>query len=162
MKLEITPELKDVFVETAIMLKGGKKRLFMARVVKSLGRGGSAYAEEEFGWNRGTIRKGMSELESGIVIEDRFSDRGRKKIEEHLPNLLQDMADIVDPASQTDPTFQSTKLYTRLSAAEVKQQLMDQKNYTPEQVPSVGTISLKLNKMGYQLKTVQKSLPKKK
>ena len=76
------------------------------------------------GWNRGTIRKGMHELKSGLQCVDALSFRGRKKIEDHLPHLLEDIKEIVDPQSQTDPTFKTTKLYSRLSAKEVRKQLL--------------------------------------
>jgi len=89
----------------------------MAQVVKLLGKGGQRRAEKELGWSRKTIRKGMKELESGFACEDAFSARGRKRAEEHLPNLLDDIKDIVDKYSQTDPTFKTTRLYTRLSTS---------------------------------------------
>ena len=56
----------------------------MAEVVQALGRGGQRFAERVLGWNRKTIRKGARESESGQPIPDRFKDRGRKKIEEHI------------------------------------------------------------------------------
>jgi hypothetical protein len=86
----------------------------MAEVVKGLGRGGQIIAERELGWNRRTIRKGMQELEHGMSIADSFKLRGRKRTEENLPSLLSDIVSIVEPQSQTDPSFNSTKLYTRL------------------------------------------------
>jgi hypothetical protein len=58
----------------------------MARTVQALGLGGQRLAERELGWNRGTMRKGMHELERGIVCVDAFSSRGRKRSEDHLPN----------------------------------------------------------------------------
>lgn len=64
--MELTDEFKSVFIETAKVLEGSDRRVFIARVVKALGRGGQRYAEEELGWNRGTIRKGTRELESGV------------------------------------------------------------------------------------------------
>ncbi|MEH2117785.1 MAG: hypothetical protein V7K46_06205 [Nostoc sp.] len=79
----------------------------------------------ELGWNRRTIRKGMQELEHGISIADSFRLRGSKPTEHRLPNLLEDISSIVEPQSQTDPSFESTKLYTRLSAAQVRHQLID-------------------------------------
>ena len=84
----------------------------MADVVRTLGRGGQRFAEKYLGWNRKTIRKGIQERESGQPLEDRFHERGRKKIEEHLPSLLEDIREIVEPRSQTDPTFRSTRVYT--------------------------------------------------
>jgi len=44
----------------------------MGRVVDLLGRGGRSFAEQVLGWNRGTIRKGQTELRSGQGIEDRL------------------------------------------------------------------------------------------
>jgi hypothetical protein len=67
----------------------------------------------------------------------------------------------VDGQSQTDPTFTSNRLYTRLSAAEVRRQLIAHKGYAAEALPSEETIRVKLNQLGYRLRTVQKSRPQK-
>ena len=158
---ELSAELRSIYSKTAQALKGSPRRQFMARIVKSLGRGGQSYAAREFHWGRNTIRKGMSELESGIAIEDRFSALGRKKAEEKLPHLLADIQAIVDGQSQTDPTFQNNRLYTRLSAAEVRKQLIAHKGYTDEALPTEETIRVKLKELGYQLRAVQKSRPQK-
>jgi hypothetical protein len=160
--MELNKHLKTLFIKTAKILKGSDRRIFMAQVVKSLGKGGQTYAQSEFGWNRGTIRKGMHELESGIRCCDNFSGRGRKRAEEHLPDLLDDIQSIVEGQSQTDPTFQTTRLYTRLTSAEVRQQLIKQKGYTDSELPSEETIRRKLNQLGYRLRSVQKSQPNKK
>lgn len=160
--MELANELKALFIETAKMLKGSDRRHFMARVIKILGKGGQRCAERELKWNRGTIRKGTQELESGFTCEDAFSARGRKPAEEHLPNLLDDIKSIVDEQSQIDPTFKTTRLYTRLSAAEVRRQLILQKGYSDDELPSEETIRVKLNQLDYQLRSVQKSRPKKK
>lgn len=121
--LELTNNLKALFKDTATRLKGTDRRQFMAQVVQSLGRGGAVQAERELGWNRGTIRKGKYELEEG-PISDAFDKQGRKPVEAKLPRLLSDIRTIVDPHTQADPTLQSQRLYTRLSAAEVRRQLM--------------------------------------
>lgn len=159
--MELTDELKATYIETAKTLKGSDRRVFMARIAKSLGRGGQSRAARELGWSRPTISKGMQELESGVPIIDNFAARGRKKAEEKLPNLLDDIRAIVDGQSQTDPTFHSTRLYTRLSVAEVRRQLIQQKGYTDEQLPTEETIRVKLNQMGYKLRAIQKSRPQK-
>ncbi len=152
---------KQVYVETAKALKGSQRRLFMARVVKGLGTGGQRQAARELGWDRTTIRKGLHELESGMVCLDGYAGRGRKRAEERLPNLLRDIGEIVDGQSQTDPTFESSRLYTRLSAAQVRQQLVVQKGYRTEELPSEETIRVKLNDLGYRLRTVRKNVPQK-
>jgi hypothetical protein len=127
--MELTEELKAIFIETAQELKGYAGRIFKAEVVKALGQGGQRRVEEELGWNRGTIRKGLTELEGGFASLDQFSRRGRKPVTAHWPTLLDDLKAIAEAVSQTDPTFQTTRLYIRLSAAEVRAQLIQRKGY---------------------------------
>ncbi len=158
----ITPEMKETFIETANILKGHERRRFMAGIIRGMGRGGAAWAERELGWNRKTVRKGRQEMDRGQPITDDFSGRGRKKAEYHLPNLLVDIKAIVEGESQTDATFRTTKLYTRLSAKEVRRQLIEQKGYTEEELPTANTIGIKLNELGYHLRPVAKSKPQKK
>lgn len=160
--MDLTDSLKTLFIETAKALKGSARRIFMARSVKELDTGGQRLAERELGWSRVTIRKGTHELESGFACADAFSARGRKRAEEHLPNLLTDIQAIVDGQSQADPQFRTHRLYTRLSAAEVRRQLIAQKGYTDEELPTVETIANKLNDLGYYPKKVAKSQPQKK
>jgi len=159
--MELTEELKKTYIKTAQNLKGSERRQFMAGIVKSLGYGGQSLAAKELGWCRDTIRKGMGELESGVAIADNFVARGRKRTEEKLPNLLVDITAIADGQSQTDPSFQSTRLYTRISARAVRQALIDQKGYSEKQLPTEETIRVKLNDLGYSLRAVQKSRPQK-
>lgn len=160
--MALTDELKAFFKDTANKLKGHGRRTFMAQVVKVLGKDGQRRAERELNWNRGTIRKGRHELESGFACIDAFSARGRKRAEEHLPDLLEDIKAIADEQSQIDPTFKTTRLYTRLTAKEVRKQLILQKGYTDEELPTEETIRVKLNELDYQLRSVQKSRPQKK
>ena len=159
--MELTAELKTIFIETAKTLKGSDRRVFMAQVVKMLGVGGQRHAERELGWNRGVIRKGTHELESGIRCVDAFSARGRKRAEDHLPHLLEDIKSILDGQSQIDPTFKTPRLFTRISTAEVRKQLIEQKGYSDAELPCEETIRLKINHLGYTLRSVQKSQPKK-
>ena len=72
---------KAVLKYAADELKGSARRIFRAKTVKELGAGGQRRAEQELGWNRGTIRKGMHELDSGFKCLDGMSLRGRKKAE---------------------------------------------------------------------------------
>ncbi|GHO76619.1 hypothetical protein KSD_43900 [Ktedonobacter sp. SOSP1-85] len=101
--MELAEEVKELLRETEKALKGSARRLFMARTVRALGEGGQRLEERELGWNRGTIRKGQHELEQGITCLDAYTLRGRKRSEEHLPNLLTDITAIVDGQNQADP-----------------------------------------------------------
>ena len=163
--MHLTDSLKTLFRETAKTLKGHARRRFLAQTVKELGPGGQRRAERELGWNRETIRKGHAqrapELESGLICIDNFAARGRKRAEEHLPNLLSDIAAIVDSQSQADPQFRTRRLYTRLDAGEVRRQLIAQYGYPDADLPTVQTITSKLNALGYYPQKVAKTEPKK-
>jgi len=159
---EITKAEEELYKETAKILKGTERRVFMARVVKTLGHGGQYYVEREFHWNHETIKKGKQELETGEAIVDNFSARGRKREEERLPNLLIDIKSIVDGESQTDPTFKTTELFTRMTSKEVRNQLIIQKGYSDKELPTEETIRKRLNELGYSLQKVTKVKPKKK
>jgi Rhodopirellula transposase DDE domain len=159
--MELTESIAALFKETAKQLKGSARRVFMARTVRELGTGGASVAERELGWNRGTIRKGLHELTSGVSCVDAFALRGRKRAEEHLPRLLEDIRAVVDSQSQADPQFRSRRLYTRVTAAEVRRQLIAQHHYGDAALPTVETIRAKLNAMNYSLKTVAKTQPQK-
>ena len=159
--MELTDSMITLCRETAKALKGSARRVFMARTVKELGQGGQRRAERVLGWERKTIRKGMHELASGITCVDAFNARGRKRAEEHLPNLLIDIQAIVDGQSQVDPQFRTNRLYPRLDGAEVRRQLIEQKGYQEEELPTVQTIVNKLNALGYYPQSVAKSQPQK-
>ena len=147
--MEFTDSLKALFMDTARSLKGSGRRLFMARTVNALGPGGHRRAERELGWSRGTIRQGTPEWESAFTCLAAFTVRGRKRGEGHLPNLLPAIIGIVDSQSQTDPQVHTHRLYTRLSAAEVRRQLSAPKGYTEDALPTVQTLTSKLNALGY-------------
>jgi DDE family transposase len=159
--MQLTDDVKQHLVQTAARLSGSDRRLFMARTVKLLGHGGQRRAERELGWNRVTLRKGRYELDSGIVCLDAFASRGRRRSEDRLPDLLTDLKSLVDAQSQTDPRFRTDRLYTRLSAAAIRQQLIEQKGYAADEVPALRTISGKLNQLGYHPAKVAKCRPKK-
>ena len=161
MPRELTDSLKTLLIETAKALKGSARRLFMARTVKELGPGGQQRAARELRWGRMTIRKGMHELDSGVICVDAFALRGRKRAEAHLPNLLTDIQAIVDSQSQADPQFRSNRLYTRLTAPEVRRQLLAQTGYADTMLPTAETIGTKLNDLGYFPQKVAKSQPQK-
>lgn len=160
--MEINDELKNTINETRELLSGYQRRNFMAKITEDLCGGNARLACREFGWDRKTLSKGVEELRNGFCYIDHYRKRGRKKAEEHLPNLKKDIKEIVDSQSQTDPTFRTKRLYTRLSALEVRRQLIKQKGYQDDELPTRVTISSLLNEMGYHLRPVQKSRPEKK
>ena len=159
--VELTDAVKGLLREAARALGGGERRRFLARTVQELGPGGQRRAERELGWSRVTIRKGQRELASGFACVDAFALRGRKRAEAHLPNLLADLEAVGGGQRQADPTCRTTRLYTRLTAAEVRRQLIAQHGYTDAALPCVQTIGAKLNALGYHPQTVAKTQPQK-
>jgi hypothetical protein len=155
------PEMIPVLIDAAKALKGSQKRVFMAKTVGAMGRGGQRWAQVHLGWCRETIRKGTHELRSGMTCVDAFHCRRRKPAEEHLPRLLDDIRTIADGQSQADPKFQTNRLFTRISAAEVRRQLIATKGYTDAELPTQQTINTKLNLLGFRLTRVAKCRPQK-
>jgi hypothetical protein len=160
--IQLTDSLKQLLKKTAQQLKGVVKRKFIVQTVMALRQGGQSIAERELGWNRVTIGKGIKELNTGITCVDNYRGRGRYKAEAKLPNLLEDIKKLVDSQSQIDPSFKSQRLYTRLSASEVRKQLIEKFSYQDEELPTSETIRVKLNDLGYSLKRVAKIQPQKK
>jgi hypothetical protein len=155
------PEMIPVLIDAARALKGSQRRLFMARAVQAMGRGGQRWAQEHLGWCRETIRKGTHELRTGMTCLDASHCRRRKPAEEHLPRLLDDIRSIADGQSQADPRFQTNRLFTRISAAEVRRQLIATKGYTDAELPTQQTINTKMNRLGFRLTKVAKCRPQK-
>jgi hypothetical protein len=67
----------------------------------------------------------------------------------------------VEPHTQSDPELKTSRLYTNLSAAEVRQALLEI-GYSEDQLPSERTLRDILNRMNYRLKRIQKGKPLKK
>ena len=162
MELKITPELKRVWTQTLAQLNGAARRVFMASVVKGLGRGGARQAETGLGWDRTTLRKGLHELNSGVVCLDAVSQRGRKPLEAKLSGLEADLREMGEGTSQTDPTFRTTQLYRRLTAGEARRRLIEEKGYAPDAVPSERSLRRKLSALGFKPRRVAKSKPRRK
>jgi hypothetical protein len=161
MPIQLTDSLKKLLKETARQLKGADKRKFIAQTVVALGYGGQSLAERELGWNRVTISKGIKELTTSITCVDNYRNRGRSKAEAKLPNLLEDIKKIADSQRQIDPDFKGERVYTRLSAGEVRHQLIEKFGYSDRELPTSETIRVKLNDLGYCLKKTAKMQPQK-
>lgn len=143
-------------------LKGHQRRLFLAEVTRDLCGGNARQAERRFGWGRATITKGLHELQAGIRCLENFAARGRPRWEDQDSQRAQDLRDLVEPHTQTDPELKSSRQYTNWSAKEVLKALRTQKGYRARDLPSERTMRDILNRMGYRLKRIQKGKPLKK
>lgn len=162
MILGLVANCNDILVESVSKLKGSDKRITLAKITKRIGNGGQTKVAKLFKVSRNTLRKGLQELVTDQPIKDNFGARGRHLAEKKLPHLLEDIKSIIDTQSQTDPSFKTTKLYTRLTVKEVRRQLVKEKGYSEEELPSNQTLNTKINALGYTLRKVRKVRPLKK
>lgn len=159
--MSLAPDVIALIRRTADSFPWGpRRRAYMAETAHTLGLS-QRDASRLFGWGRDTLRKAGHERQSGLTCVDDTSRRGRKPIEHRLPRLLEDIKAVVADHVQTDPTFKTQRLYCRLSAAQVRRQLIAAKGYADEQLPSLQTVTAKLNALGFRLTKVAKTRPKK-
>jgi hypothetical protein len=140
---------------------GYQRRLFQAEVALALCGGSARHAERRFGWGRHTVETGLHELRHGMRRLENFAARGRQRSEQKDPQLAADIRAIVEPHTRTDPELKSARRYTNLSAAEVRQALIN-RGYGDEELPAERTRRDILNRMNYRLKRIQKGKPLKK
>jgi hypothetical protein len=160
--MEDSIERFDTLIRSgARRLTGFQRRLFLAEVATELCGGSARQAERRFGWGRDTVEKGLHESLKGVRCLENFAARGRQRSEQKDPQLAADIRAIVEPHTQTDPELKSARRYTNLSAAEVRQALIN-RGYGDEELPAERTLRDILNRMNYRLKRIQKGKPLKK
>lgn len=153
----------ELLISAASQMKGIQRRLFLAEVCQKLCDGNTRQAEYRFGWGRHTVAQGIEEQELApdALATRKSGNAGKRRSEEENPQLAIDIRLIVEPHTHTDPELKTERRYTNLSAAEVRQALLD-RGYSDEQVPSERTMRDILNRMNYRLKRIQKGKPLKK
>jgi hypothetical protein len=160
--MEVATESYDALLRSgARRLTGHQRRLFMAEVATALCAANSRQAEVRFGWGRETVEKGLHEARHGIRCLENFRARSRRRSEEKNPQLAADIRAIVEPHTQADPELKSSRRYTNLTAAEVREALLA-KGYAAEALPKERSFRDILNRMNYRLKRIQKGKPLKK
>src|SRR5512142_308516 len=157
--MEDSVERLDALIRSgARRLTGYQRRLFLAEVATELCGGSARQAERRFGWGRDTVETGLHELRHGVRCLENFAARGRQRCEQKDPQLAADIHAIVEPHTHADPELKSSRRYTNLSAAEVRQALIDQ-GYPRQGLPSERTMRDILNRMNYRLKRIRKGQP---
>jgi hypothetical protein len=142
-------------------LTGFHRRAFQAEVATELCAGNARQAERRFGWGRETVEKGLHERQTGLRCLEDFVARGRRRVEDMDPRLAADIRAIAEPHTYADPSLKSSRRYTNLSAAEVRQALIA-RGYPEAALPAERTMRAILNRMNYRLKRIRKGKPLKK
>ncbi len=152
----------DAIRRTAKSLKGYARRVFQAVVTVEHAEAKPRKAETLFGWNRDAVKRGLCEQRIGREIRSISSSRGRPRVETTNKDLLSTAQKLLDEQSQADPKFQSAKIYTRITGDSFRKALAEQLQIDPMDLPSPRTNRRMLNRNGYSLRPVRKTLPIKK
>lgn len=161
MHLELLESVKQDILSAAKKLQGFLRRQFQAEMTIKYCEGKPRRAEQIFGWGREAVSTGLNELRSGIRCEDNFSARGRHKSEEVNPKLVTQIEALIEPLSQADPQLKTPLAYTRITAKRVHEHLVAGVTDADQPVPAQRTVSTILNRLGYRLRRVRKTKPKK-
>lgn len=161
MSTELTESMKETIRSAARKLTGYRRREFQAEMAEKYCAGKARRAEQVFGWGREAVNTGLNERRTGIRCLENTSARGRHKSEEKHPELVEQIHQLVEPKSQTDPKFQTTLIYTRMTAKAVRQQLLAQADGDGTHIPAERTILDIMNRLGYRMRRVRKTLPQK-
>lgn len=157
----VTPEIIELINRLIDMVPWPKRRSAMGDVTVTLLDGKPRIAEDVFGWNRNTTEVGINEFRTQIVCLNDISTRRKHKTEENNPKLLADIAEIMEPHSQSESHLRTTLLYTDITAKAVYEALL-KNGWTEDTLPTIRTISNMLDRHGYRLRSVEKSKVQKK
>lgn len=146
---------------SARQVTGQQRRTFLALVCQQLCDGSARKAEERFGWGREAVARGLLEQSGQSVEKHTVIRHSTLRSEVRNPQLAVDIRLIVEPHTHTDPELKTSRLYSNLSAGEVRAALVE-KGYGEAQLPSERTLRDILNRMNYRLKRIQKGKPLKK
>ena len=166
MATELTEDVAETIKSAARKLTGWKRRQFQAETALKYCRGNPRKTERVFGWGRDAVNTGLNELRTGMRCVDNVHARGRKKTEEKHPQIAAQIHALVEPDTQADPKFQTPLAFTRVTARAVWEQLAaaateEEQDGQPPHVPAERSVYRILNRLGYRLRRVHKTQPKK-
>jgi len=151
-------EMKSFFEKVKPHLNEKTRRIVTAGAAIALGRGGISKMSKASGMAREVIRTGIKEIEeSTLKTVDEPTERvrqpggGRKKAVEHNPELLEDLLNLIDPATRGDP--ESPLLWTSKSLRNLEKELRE-KGHNASHV----TIRAMLKSQGFSLQANYKTL----
>jgi len=155
-------ELKEIIKDAAKRLTGFRRREYQAKITSDYFGGSARKSEREMGWGRECVEKGLKENETGIRCADNYQGRGKKRTEDKIPGLTEDIKSLAERETRADPAMKSSLTYTRITGKAMRETLIKEKGYSEEELPVAKTVGNILNRQGYNLKRVLKSEPLKK
>lgn len=157
----ITPQVTELIARLVDMIPWPARRAAMGDVTMSLPEGKPGVAEDVFGWSRVTAEPGMNEFRTKILCVSDLSVRRKPRSEEKYPKLPADIAEIMEPHSQSESHLRTALLYANMTAKAVYNALIS-KGWTEDTLPRLQTVSSILNRHGYRLRSVENTKVQKK
>ena len=153
----LTPSQTQDLRLAASQMTGVVRRAFQAEMALKYCRGSARLAETLLGWSREAVAVGLAEHRTGMLcLGAQSACSGRKRWEEHHPEVAKALRQLAEAHAQQDPTFRTTLAYTRLTAKAALEALRTQ-GVSEDHLPSLSTMAEVLNRMGYRLRKVLKA-----
>lgn len=145
--------LSQKYADLLPYLNERQRRLVAAADARLLGYGGISQVARAAGLNRGTLHRGLKELQGRPLTPERVRSvgGGRKRLYEQTPALLREVELLVDPLTRGDP--QSPLRWTCKSTRQLARTLTD-RGYTV----SHRVVAEMLRQLGYSLQANAKTL----
>ena len=102
---------RELIKDASKRLTGFKRRQYQASITLKYFDGSTRKAERVMGWGRESLEKGLGEARTGIRCIDNYKDRGRKRTEDIIEGLEEDVRAIADLRTQADPAVKSSLTY---------------------------------------------------
>jgi len=133
-------------------------RLFKGKITIKYYEGKTRKAKKYMGWSIKSVQRWLDEIRTGEKYKDKRSERKSRILREDVGGRRESILRIIDPKTQADPAVKTKKLYLKISARAVRDELIKR----GEEAPSERSMWRILNRMWYTLKAVKKASPLKK
>lgn len=154
-------QIADLRLAASIM-NNEERHIFVAEMSLKYCNGDARKTEYVFGWRREMVTTALGEKRTGIrCLSAQSNFSGNKRWEDHYPDAAKELCELAESHAQQDLSFTTEVAFTRLTAEEALKQLR-KKGFTDGELPANGTMAKILNRLGYRLRPVVKSKPKKK
>jgi len=146
----------------AAQMTGAVRRAFQAEMTLKYWHGSARFAETRLGGRRAAGEGGLAERRTGIGgVDGHAAWSGRKRWEEKYPEAAEALCPVAEAHAQQDPTFRTTRAYTRLTAKAARAAVQEQ-GIAEAQLPASSTMAEVLHRMGARLRKGVKAQPQKK
>ena len=158
----LTTELVEVVRTASKAVTGFARRSFQSTMAAKFCDSNPRQAESVFGWNRKAVRRGLEEQKLGKAIQLPDDPRGRPTVESEDPAISTISRQLLAEKTQVDPKFQTSYAFTRMTGESLRTALAEQLGIPISRLPAARTLRRVMNRNGFLLKKVRKTMPLKK